>query len=93
MTQSSALPLGAGRAVSGPARRRPLLSPADRLDQLSSRLDDLIRDLRFSPKTSHHETERRIAEAENIAGEIRAVFRAPSKGNPPLWQNGGRALW
>lgn len=93
MRNASALPLGAGRAVSGQARRRPLLSPADRLDQLSSRLDSLIQDVRCYPNHSHRETERRIAEAEDIAGEIRAVFRAPSRENPPIWQSGGKAVW
>ena len=93
MTQSSALPLGAGRAVSGPARRRPLLSPADRLERLSDRLDRLIQDVRCYPNNSHREVERRIAEAENIAGELRAVFRSPSRENPPMWQKGGKAFW
>ena len=92
---------GCAAAVSGPAsgstpaaRRRPL-STAERLDSLSMRLDDLIRDIRFTPQArSHREVERRIGEAEDIATELRAVFRsvAPAE-NPPLKREGSGAWW
>jgi hypothetical protein len=79
-----------------PAQRRPL-STADRLERLSMKLDDLIRDIRFTPQPrSHGEVDRRIAEAEDIAGELRAIFRAPARAErPPLWQSaeGTRAVW
>lgn len=87
------VPAGAGRAVSGPAGRRPHFSPADRLDQMSARLDELIRDVRCIPSTSHREAERRIAEAEEIASGIRAIFRSSSNENPALKQDAGKAWW
>lgn len=92
---ASALPLGAGRAVSGPARRRPLASPSERLAEASSRLDRLMQDVSCYPNTSHRETERRIGEAESIAEEIRAIFRLPTTGqNKPLWEDGkGKAVF
>jgi hypothetical protein len=94
MPHSSAHPLGAGRAPSGQPGRRPPLSPADRLDQLSARLDDLIRDVRFITARSHREADRRIAEAEDIAGGIRAVFRsATNPEHPPLKREGSGAWW
>jgi hypothetical protein len=61
------------------------------------RLDDLIRDIRFTPQPrSIHEVERRIAEAEEIAGDLRAVFRSPAGAErPPLWRSrdGSQAVW
>jgi hypothetical protein len=87
-------------AVSGPAigstppaRRRPL-STVEQLHQLSMRLDELIRDVSFTPQArSHHEVERRIAEAEEIAGDLRAMFRSTSNENPPLKREGSGAWW
>lgn len=95
MPHSSAPLSGAGSAVSGQARRRPLPSTADRLTQLSCRLDELIRDISFRPVArSHHETEERIAEAEAIAAGIRDVFRAPAKAeNPPLKRTATGGWW
>jgi hypothetical protein len=85
-----------GRAIGSipPARRRPL-STAERLSDLSAQLDGLIRDISFTPQPrSHHEVDRRIAEAEEIADGIRAVFRAPSRSeNRPLRSAGGQAWW
>lgn len=95
MPHTSALRQGAGRADSGPARRRPTSSSRDeRLAQLSSRLDVLIRDVGLGAN-SHRELERQIEEAEAIAAGLRAVFRSPTRAeNPPRWQDGqGRAAW
>jgi hypothetical protein len=94
MSPPAALP-GARRAASGPARGRPTASAADRLDSLSMRLDELIRDVRFVPEVrSHREVERRIAEAEDIAGELRAIFRSSaSPQHAPLKRQGSGAWW
>jgi hypothetical protein len=87
-------PAGARRAVSGPAGGRPPLSQADRLDDISARLDELVRDVRCIPARSHRETERRIAEAEDIATELRAIFRGTGRPQAaPLEHRGGRAWW
>jgi hypothetical protein len=94
---------GCAVAVSGPAigstppaHRRPL-SIADRLDRLSMQLDELIRDIRFTPQPrSIQEVERRIAEAEEIGGELRAAFRSPAGAqHPPRWRSsdGTKATW
>lgn len=75
--------------------RRPQLSTADQLERLSARLDELIRDVRLGA-TSHRQHERNVDEGEAIADGIRAVFRAATPAalhNPPLWQQGGRAIW
>jgi hypothetical protein len=94
MPNGSALRLGAGRAASGPAHRRPLPSPTERLQRLSDRLDELLRDVSFRPVArSHHETEQRIHEAEAIAAELRAVFRSPTAEHPPLKRDGTGAWW
>ena len=77
---------GAAARASGPARRRHPDSLA-RLTRLSDRLDALLRDVSTGPATSHRELERRTAEAEDIAGGLRAVFREPTPArpiNPPL---------
>jgi hypothetical protein len=76
------------------ARRRPTHS-ADRLERMSARLDTLIRDVRLGAR-SHREHERHVNEAEEIAAGLRAAFRAPTPPkavNPPLWQDGNRAIW
>lgn len=81
-------------AVSGPAARRRPLSNVERLHELSMRLDELIRDVSFTPQPrSHHEVERRIAEAEEIAGDLRAMFRSTSNENAPLKRVGTGAWW
>ena len=99
MPHTSALPCRAApaAAVSGPAaagRRPQQISPAERLERLSSRLDVLIRDVGIGAR-SHRDVERQIDEAEAIAAGIRAVFRgaAPAQ-NPPRWTDGqGKAAW
>jgi len=103
MPQTSAAGQRAGSAVavsgpasgSTPAARRRHLSTADRLDSLSMRLDELIRDVRFTPQaTSHREVDRRIGEAEDIATELRAIFRSASPPeNPPIKRQGTGAWW
>ena len=97
MPRSSSLRApGAVRTSSGQASgRRPSLSPADRLEELSFRLDELIRDVRLGTR-SHREHERHVEEAEAIGAGIRNVFRAPSGAaadRPPLAQRGGKAWW
>lgn len=76
------------------AGRAPRSSPADRLDQLSDRLDLLIRDVRIGA-TSHRQHDTNVAEAEAIAAELRGVFRGtgPKPVNPPLWLGHGKAIW
>lgn len=73
------------------ARQRPL-STADQLERLSSRLDVLIRDVR-NGAISHRQHEQHIAEAEEIATELRGIFRGRTTQHPPLQQQGGRAWW
>ena len=83
---------GSNTSAGGPLRRRPD-SPADRLDRLSDRLDRLIGDVRLGA-TSHRQHDAHVDEAEAIAAELRAVFRAPTiAAHPPLRQVGGRAVW
>ena len=100
-TSASGQRAGSAVAVSGPASgptpaaRRRHLSTADRLDSLSMRLDDLVRDVRFTPQArSHREVDRRINEAEEIAAGLRAIFRsaAPPE-HPPLKREGNGAWW
>jgi len=95
---AGAAPHSAIRSASG---RRPPLSSADRLRRCSDRLDRLIADVEAGHAGSHREVERRIGEAEAIADGLRAVFRAPSRTgpaaehprHPPLFINGGEAVW
>lgn len=88
--RTSAAPRAVIRSGAG---RRSTLTPADRLEQLSNRLDWLIRDVRAGA-SSHREVERLVGEGEAIADGIRAVFResAPAV-NPPLFHQGYRAAW
>lgn len=76
------------------ARRRPHLVPkADRLEQLKSRLERLIDDVR-GDAVSHRQFERQVDEAEAIAAGIRATFRGPGAAqNPPLQLSAGQAWW
>lgn len=93
MPPRSALQRDAARADSSPAQsRRRLDSPTDRLTRLSGRLDELLRDVSIGAR-SHRQHELHVAEAEAIAGELRAVFRAPTAERMPLQQSGGRAWW
>jgi hypothetical protein len=99
MPTHSALPTRAAAASttfrSSAARRRPQLSPAERLAQLSARLDILIRDVGIGP-ASHREHDRHVGEAEAIAAGIRAVFRAPTPArpvHPPLGLGVGKGWW
>lgn len=97
MSNGSALrnPRAAATASDSLVRTRPaarLDSPGARLDRLSARLDELTRDVKIGAR-SHRETERLVDEAEAIASELRAIFRAPTAQQPPLRQNGGRAWW
>jgi hypothetical protein len=85
-------PLGSG------AGQRRKASTADQLERLSARLDQLIHDERLAPAASHRELERRIAEGEAIADDIRAVFRstAPARAAPLFIETDGvrsRAGW
>lgn len=76
-------------------RRRTPANSADQLERLSDRLDVLIRDVRIGSK-SHREHERHVDEAEAIAAGLRATFREPTPAqpvNPPLWIEGGKAVW
>jgi hypothetical protein len=83
----------AGAVFSGQTARRRPDSPADQLQRLSSRLDELIRDVSLGT-TSHRQHERNVDEAEAIATELRGVFRAPTNSqHAPLRQQGGRAWW
>jgi hypothetical protein len=86
-----------GRAHgSTPSARRRTLSTVEQLHQVSMRLDELIRDVSFTPQPrSHHEVDRRIAEAEEIAIALRALFRSTQPvAHPPIWQDGqGKAAW
>lgn len=68
-----------GPIRSGATRRPP--DSATRLQRLSDRLDTLQRDVNAGPACSHREHERRVAEAEAIADELRGVFRAPTPAN------------
>ncbi|HEX8585045.1 MAG TPA: hypothetical protein VF680_11610 [Allosphingosinicella sp.] len=79
-------------ATSG--RRPPHSRSGAMLEQLSSRLDVLIRDVSFGAR-SQGEHERHVEEGEAIAAGIRACFRAPTHDpyNPPLWHKGGKAAW
>ncbi|WP_126717980.1 hypothetical protein [Sphingomonas ginkgonis] len=63
------------------------------MEQLSHRLDELIREIRLAPP-SQQRHDSHVAQAEAIAGEIRTVFRgaAPTV-NTPLRQDGNRAWW
>lgn len=80
---------GAGAAT----RRRPQTTPVDALQRLSSRLDELIRDVSHGAR-SHHQVERMVDEAESIAAGIRGVFRSPTRAqNAPCWQDSGKAIW
>lgn len=85
---------GAGATpVKGIGRRRPQTTPVDALQRLSSRLDELIRDVSHGAR-SHHQVERLVDEAESIAAGIRGVFRSPTQTqNAPRWQDGGKAMW
>lgn len=75
------------------AGRRRSPNPADALERMSGRLDELIRDVRLGAR-SHHEHDRHVGEAEAIGAGIRVVFREPAQpSNPPLAQKGGRAWW
>lgn len=56
------------------AGRRPTSSLANQLDDLSYRLDNLIRDVRFGPFT-HRQHDINVDEAEAIANDLRAAFR------------------
>ena len=97
MPHSSTLRNGvAASTASGPVvgRRRPSISsPAEALERLSDRLDQLIYDVRLGAK-SQGQHEQHVDAAEAIAGELRAVFRGTGRAqHPPLWQQGGRAAW
>ena len=60
------------------AGRQPVSTPACQLDDISYRLDNLIRDVRCGAQT-HRQHEANVDEAEAIANDLRAVFRG--KGN------------
>jgi hypothetical protein len=90
---------GAGCSATGDERRRPPLSLApaslDRLRRCSDRLDRLQQQVSVGAR-SQREHDELVEEAEAIAAELRAVFRAPTPAmpvNPPLWQQGGKAAW
>lgn len=61
------------------AGRQPVSSPAERLDDLSFRLDNLIRDVRIGAH-SHRQHEAHVDEAEGNANDLRAVFRGKGIG-------------
>lgn len=56
------------------AGRQSVSSPADRLWDLSYRLDNLIGDVSHGTLT-HRQHEANVEEAEAIANDLRAVFR------------------
>jgi hypothetical protein len=95
-TSRADTPSGAKASCEATSGRRPPHSrSAETLEQLSSRLDVLIRDVGLGAR-SQREHDHLVDEAEAIATGIRAVFREPTRqdpSNPPLWQQGGKAIW
>lgn len=85
-----------GHPVRSPAARRPQLSPADHLEQLSAKLDTLIRDVRLGAR-SQREHEEHVGRAEAIGNALLALWRKPTieqrPVNPPLEQGPGWARW
>lgn len=72
-------------------------STEDELRRLQDRFDTLIRDY-VQGARSHREHDRIVAEAEAIAAGMCAAFRGPARktiapSHPPLFVEGGRAMW